>query len=551
MGKVLQTEMKKSKYAGIIKSASALLAVIIIVVTILLVQQKRRIDEQHEAVLKENIVVNEAFVKRLDDFFKYADSELEAKNKMAELREKDYSRYLLDEYDMVHLSMWDVSDLSAELYETYFSWKPEYAEYIYSTPMELKDYLLNIFASENDLKRLYINIDPYILEKNYYEALRYDADAKTFEEYIHSELFPILDAHPDIRFEMFLPARPVSYWAELPLSSYSEIMDKWYTFLMYLHWCPNAVVRFMGAEEWLVANDFNYISPDKLKEDVQQRVYNYLYAYEKFDVNAPELKQKREIIDKYIRRELNGEYSICDLSDRKIVFMGDSLFDFVKMDSAAVPGVVQDMTDADCYNLSIGGTHVSAVDLYGFARVANALSMKSTLDFDSRYKREAEKFLANYSDDDKLWFVLLYSMNDYFSSVPLTESELSELLEEDPESPYGKDASFTASLKYGLESLKQFYPNAKIIVLSPYRPDTNDEGRIPYQEGGHSLPEYIEILEEISKAEGVEFYSLYDNGPFNASNYDTYLECGVHTNESGAFVLGTAVSKILGEMISE
>ncbi|MBO4679434.1 MAG: hypothetical protein J5626_07170, partial [Lachnospiraceae bacterium] len=409
--------MERSRSSRIIKSGSALLAVVIIVVVILLINQKRRIDEHHEAVLKESIDINAAYDTRIDGFFKYADVKARERGKVLEARRSDLERYSAEEYGMAHLSMWDVSGLSSDKYTELFGIRAQYADYLYENPLELKEYLSTILDSGNSIVHLYINIDPYILEKNYYDATTYDKEAVSFEEYIHEEIFPILDAHPDVRFEFFLPAFPTSYWASIPISDYSTIIEKWYEFLMYLHWCPNAEVRYMGDVEWLVSNDLNYVSEKRLKDDVMQKVYIYLYAYIQYDVTPPELKQKKGSLDKYIRKYINGEYDICDLSGQKVVFLGDSLFDYISADSVAVPGVVERMTKADCYNLSMGGTTMSAIDELGFTRVANSLAMKSALDHDSRYKREAERFLKNYTDDDELTFVILYGMNDYFSNV--------------------------------------------------------------------------------------------------------------------------------------
>ena len=546
--------MEKKKSSGLLVSATALLAVILIVVSILLINQKRKLDEHREAVLKETINYNEAYETRLDSFYKFADKKLAERKQIVAVREADYDCYLTKSYGMVHLSMWDISGLSANQYEEFFGKNIQYANYMYTTPMELKDYLTSIFSSENSIGHLYINIDPYLLEKNYYDALIYEPEPVSFENYIHTEIFPILDANPDTRFEFFLPARPVSYWASIPISEYSEIIDEWYTFLMYLHWCPNAVVRYMGTEEWLVSNDLNYASQERLKDDVMQKVYVYLYAYEQYDVTPPELKQKKSTLDKYIRKYINGEYDVCNLSNHKIVFMGDSLFDYISMDSVAVPGVVKRMTGAECYNVSLGGTLVSSIDRYGFTGVANAIAMKGTIDLESRCRNEALRFSQDYKDGDSLIFVVLYGLNDYFSGVPITPEDIEV---EEPESEgdsttvYMDESTFVNSYEFGLECLKLAYPEADILVVTPYEPEMTEELTKKNAETGKKLDDYINTIESICTKRGITYYDLYKDGPINKTNRAEYLVDGTHTNEKGAFLLGESIARELSPLTSE
>lgn len=549
--------MDKSS-SRIIKSASAFLAVLIIVVAIVLINQKLRADERHEAALKETINYNEAYDARLQKFSSFADEKFALRCMDVEKREADYTRCVAEQYGAAHISMWNIDALDESTYPSLFGQSMIYTKYEYKTPMELREYLGYIVESGNELNHVYINIDPYILENNYKEAVFYDEEPQQFEEYIHSEILQLFNDYPKVSFELFLPARPVSYWASLPVEEYNEIMDRWYVFLMYLHWCPNVVVRYLGDQEWLVANDYNYASPERFTDEVMSTAYLYLYAYEEYEVNAPELKQKKGAIDKYIRKEKNGDYNVCDLSGKKIVFMGDSLFDFVKLDSACISGVVKRMTGAECYNFAISGTCASAIDKYGFTGIANATAMKSAMDLESRYQREAKRFFADYKNGDDVVFVILYGMNDYFSNVPITEDDIVETSADAEDSGeddgvvkivYTAEDTFTSSMRYGIESLKKAYPKASIIVMSPYMIEMNKGGKIPYAEGGRTLPEYIKVLEKLSSAEQVAYYDLYSKGPINKDNTDMYLVDGLHTREAGVFVLGDNISRQIQEIL--
>ena len=546
--------MEKSKSSGIIKSASALLAVIIIVVVILLINQRRRIEEHHRAVLKETIDYNAAYDERLDRFIRYADVKYREKSADIAKRSSDYDKCSIEEYGAVHLSMWNIDALDGDTYSTFFGYPMLYADYQYKTPMELRDYISTVLDSEIRIEHFYINIDPYILEKNYYEAVYYDEKPETFEEYIHNRIFPLFDSHPEVSFELFLPARPTSYWASLQNEEYAAIMDKWYVFLMYLHWCPNTVVRFLGDQEWLVSNDYNYKTPERFTDETMRLAYSYLYAYDKYNVNAPELKQRRNVIDRYIRKEKNGDYKIADLSGKKVVFIGDSLFDYIKVDSISVPGVVKRMTGAECYNLGLGGTLASAIDPYGFTRVANAVAMKGAIDLDSRSRREALRFSREYEEGDSVIFVILYGLNDFTSNVPITPDDIvvKEPEEEgDSATVYMDESTFVNSYEYGIESLSLAFPDSEIVAVLPYIPDGAGEGKKKNAEGGKTLTDYIKAIESICSRKGITCLDMYYDGPINATNRAEYLADGTHTNEKGAFLMGECISRELGAITAE
>ena len=546
--------------ARIIKSASAFLAVLIIVVAIVLINQKRKVDERREAALRETINCNEAYDERLHDFVTYADGKFAARCLEVEKRENDYNACLMGSYGAAHISMWNIDALNGGEYPTFFGYPIVYAQYLYKTPMELKDYLSNIVQSDNTINHVYVNIDPYILSQNYTEATFYDEQPQSFEEYIHNEILQLFSDYPNISFELFLPARPVSYWATLQVEEYAEIMEEWYVFLMYLHWCPNVKVRYLGDQEWLVANDYNYATPERFTDAVMNKAYMYLYAYEQYEITPPELKLKKGIIDKYIRKLKNGDYDICDLAGKKIVFLGDSLFDYISLDSASVPGVVKRMSGAECYNLGITGTQASAADPYGFTRIANALAMKSVVDYnpESRYKREAERFLADYSDGDSLLFVVLYGLNDYSAGVPLTEKYIVPVTDTAPSEDGGEEVSkpyeyspeetFEYSVKYGIEMLRKAYPQAEVMLVSPYPPEGNKGGKEPYFEGGQPLTKYVNMIETISDKEKTFYYDMYNSGLITSANRSEYIADGTHTNEKGAFFVGESITRQIAEL---
>ena len=120
--------MDKSS-SRIIKSASAFLAVLIIVVAIVLINQKLKTDERREAALKETINYNEAYDERLQRFSSYVDEQFALRCMEVEKRDSDYAKCVDEQYEVAHISMWNIDALDEGTYPSLFGYSIIYPHY--------------------------------------------------------------------------------------------------------------------------------------------------------------------------------------------------------------------------------------------------------------------------------------------------------------------------------------------------------------------------------------------------------------------------------------
>lgn len=107
-----------------------------------------------------------------------------------------------------------------------------------------------------------------------------------------------------------------------------------------------------------------------------------------------------------------------------------------------------------------------------------------------------------------------------------------------------EDVSFYGGLNVFCKGLKQKYPSAKIVFITPiYR---NDEAK---NENGNSLDEYRKIIKETAK-EKFGFEVIDGDKAGFAEKADIILSDGVHPTPIGHKMLGNFVAKQLADILS-
>ncbi|MCR4595321.1 MAG: hypothetical protein K5673_00925, partial [Lachnospiraceae bacterium] len=149
----------------------------------------------------------------------------------------------------------------------------------------------------------------------------------------------------------------------------------------------------------------------------------------------------------------------------QIVFMGDSIFDSVR-DETGIARMVGTSLGADIYNLSIGGTScalrmdkITSLDDWNepsFMGMVYALEGKVDRDFLDGYKAgEVMKTLDPAKTD---YFIIQYGTNDFLSYIPINSSNTNGQIY----------FYFAPSLILGVRELQEKYPDAQIILCTPY-----------------------------------------------------------------------------------
>ena len=455
-----------------------------------------------DAKVKQTVTENIKSDTNFSLFEKFIASESDKAKAVKAIKNEDLFKLSNSVYDVAHVSMWDTSMLSNEWYSFYFGETILYPEAEYETPQELHDNLEGIFENESKVKKVYVNIDPYALYKNYYESIYYESEILPFEEYLADYIFPFLEDHQDVMFDFYFPNKPLSYWRSIPIDEVIEIFDSWYRFAMYLRWYENARTAYLGAEEWLAVNENNFESEYILNEEISLLTYLYLYAYDEYTVTPPEINAAKNSVLNYIVKAEHGDYVYTNFDESEIVLLGDSVFAFVNQHTVSISGFIEALTDVPCINIALGGTTASKFGEDSFTDVANRLVAGNLGGMDG----DIYKDVVHPGDD--VLFIISYGFNDYFNGLSIDE--------------------FEGGLTEGIKQIKKDYPNCEILLVAPYTLGIAEGGAIPYTEGGHLLEEYVEAAERISELEDIHFCNLIEKSGITFENSTGYLVDGVH-----------------------
>ncbi len=100
-----------------------------------------------------------------------------------------------------------------------------------------------------------------------------------------------------------------------------------------------------------------------------------------------------------------------------------------------------------------------------------------------------------------------------------------------------------------IKIMKEKYPNSRIIFLTPlYRDYFGDKGYImrgQVNNIGNSLYDYINLIKEKSKANGIEVIELSEDEYFNKDNLREYTIDGLHPNSKGHRLIADKLYKVV------
>lgn len=494
-----------------------ILFVLALVLGGLLLIKEGKNRKNNEEILSATIRQENERIKDNHLFLDFAQGARKAGEQREIIKKDDITGLQEGVYDCAQISMWNDDVCSNEWYELYFAQKLMNPEGLIETPKELREYLEACMNSDNKVKRVFLCLDPDELEKNYYEDTYYDSEPVSYEEYISQNIIPFMGAFGEVEFCFFLPNYSVSYLASLSKEELSSKFDNWYKFMMYLHWCSNASVSYLGAEEWLVAKENNYITNVNFEEEIEKRVYLYDYAYVQYRVNGPEILEKRKLLEKYIDDYNKGVYDWDSLQEEKVVFLGDSIFDYAEQRKLCIPSYFECFTGATVYNLSKSGTLATSIGACNFCEISQKIYKKEYINEDGNNFIDYKRFLDECDSEDELLFVINYGFNDYFCGARIYD-------EENPD----EVMTYRGALHKSINTLKLAYPNSRFVVLSPYLTRVGNFGTVRFTDYGGELRDYIEAAREQAEIEGAKFINIYDAFNVTEENIDELLADGVH-----------------------
>lgn len=236
-------------------------------------------------------------------------------------------------------------------------------------------------------------------------------------------------------------------------------------------------------------------------------------------------------------------------SKLQIVFLGDSILDGYRDDTgiAYLTGVY---CNADVYNLAMGGT-TAALTTYENAEYDKwtSRSLQGVVhaicgDVDKKildgYKAGEIFDQCDFSKTD--YFVIGYGMNDFLSGIPLNDDD-----------DFYDEYTYVGALRIAIESLKNHFPDAQIVLASPnyahfFREDgsyVGDGNTASY--GGANLVEYYRVCGNVAADMGTLFLNAYEGIGLDAYTADEYLEDGIHLSEKGRRKYAEKLSQIILE----
>ena len=219
----------------------------------------------------------------------------------------------------------------------------------------------------------------------------------------------------------------------------------------------------------------------------------------------------------------------------QIVFIGDSIFDAVR-DDTGIAYRVGSTLDADVYNLAIGGTTAglrtdkstdkatwNEPNLMG---ICYSMVGEAPEELLSGYKAGEIIKTCDFSKTD--YFILDYGTNDFLWYIPLGT--------DDYQGRYYY--YFRTAYDMGIDFLHQHYPNAKIILCTPYYEEFWSADRTRFIGDVHSvnngfgtLLDYISVVKDVAKDHNLSCLNMYNLMAIDVYNVNDMTVDGIHPSE--------------------
>ncbi len=435
-----------------------------------------------------------------------------------EIRQYDMKRIEHGSYEGAFFSMYPIDHFRADDFTTFYAWTPVMSSAPISSMPMLSEYLNALFSSDNSVSHVCLGLDPYQIWQSC------GGNMQELYEELHHYLLPYFDKNPSIHFYIILSYPSLDYYLSLKRQALLESLVSCRKLLPFFDAYENVRVYFPGAEEWLIANPANYEGDFLVNSLVSHMITAFLYSDQLLVSPANAGSYLNRLISLIYREQLNNTV-YPDFSQMQMVFLGDSVIGNYG-GSLSIPGVVAGLSNASVYNYAIGGTHATLSEEHDnsfLMAIDDFLAKQLPPSQDS----PAFPYEEQTRSHKELCFLIHYGLNDYFNGYPV----------ENPEDPWDVH-TFSGALRTGIRKIREAYPEAHILLMTPPFCSYFSNGTEINQEGGGRLTDYVNAVVETAQSEDVLYMNNYDGLGINAENYETYLADGCHLNELGRFLLG-------------
>lgn len=447
-------------------------------------------------------------------------------------KEYDLEQIAQNSYDSLVFSMYSVSNYDPGDFIYYFAWTPIISTHSIRNLQELDEYLNSAFTTDNQINNVYLGLDPYAI------WLSSDQEKNIWENSLNKFLFPYFAKNPSIYFAIYLPNPSLDYWLSLSEQDMDTALKAYRDFITLVETYSNVDTYFMGAETWLIANpayyeDYLVITSPILRHNLLYSLYRSSYM-----INSTNMKHYFESLADFVSMERMSRTDYPDLSQWHILIFGDSIMgNYDGITSAAC--MVNGLSGASVYNYAINGTYASED---GEHENAFPSMVREFLEGTLSPSQYSSKYLASSEVDDakNLCILIHYGLNDYFGGHRIYNST----------NPYDEN-TFIGALRSGIKKLKETYPQAMIILITPSFCTYFSYGTESNGEEGEPLTAYVDAVINVANAENVFSINNYTGLGINADNYEDYLEDGCHFNEMGRFLLGSHIIFTIEDFLNQ
>lgn len=443
--------------------------------------------------------------------------------------EEELQRLSQSSYDSVFLSMHSTAAYSEEDFAYYHGLNTLISSCDIGSMDELKLCLDAVFSSHNTPGSIFLLLDPDMIRASCGQ------DDSRWDKALQQGLFSFAAAHPDTGFEILLPYPSLAYWLSRDETDLENTLAVCHSFIEAAHEYANIRTFYMGSEDWMLSNPGNYVSDFDVNDAVARKIFLTCFCDGAHQVTPDNdyifFDQLRELI----ARERATPTVYPDLSDRCLVFFGDSVMEYGE-GSHSIPGCVSGLSGAAVYNCAVGGSAASAnsPDTKDFPNI-----LASFLEDYCVEENGTWRFSPAGADlsDKKLCFLINYGLNDYFKGSPV----------DNPEDPLDT-ASYTGGLRSSLKEYMTLFPDADFIIMTPTFTSYYSNGSEHNSEVGGSLTDYVNAARALANELNIYCIDNYHDLRIDESNIFDYSSDGAHPNEKGRMLIAWHVIRFIDDL---
>jgi len=152
---------------------------------------------------------------------------------------------------------------------------------------------------------------------------------------------------------------------------------------------------------------------------------------------------------------------------------------------------------------------------------------------------DGKGFVERYTsiNPDCKVIVVYGGSNDFYNDVELGSLDST------------KKDEFYGALKKLCSGLKESYPNANIVFMTPLPGEFEGHHNSSNNETGSSMWDYVDAMQKVCADYGIPVIDMYHNFEITANNYEDYTADGLHPNEKGHDVIAKALEDYIRSLM--